>query len=102
MTLLLGAQEVALDQPVSTQEIEAELSVPSVFDLQIESQSKNEVLYAGSSVEYIVNVINQRQYERCHKECLSHRLNHVLVSVLKGLDIMRDIEVENTTPKMNL
>ena len=68
MTLLLGAQEVALDQPVSTQEIEAEFTVPSVFDLQIESQSKNEVLYAGSSVEYIVKIINLGQYERCHKE----------------------------------
>ena len=58
MTLLLSAQEVALEQPVSTQEIEAELSVPSVFDLQIDSQSKNEILYAGSSVEYIIKVIN--------------------------------------------
>ena len=45
MTLLLTAQEVALDQPISTQEIDAELSVPRVFDLQIESQSKMRVLY---------------------------------------------------------
>ncbi|MEC8249406.1 MAG: hypothetical protein VX043_02675 [Candidatus Thermoplasmatota archaeon] len=96
MTLLLGAQEVALDQPVSTQEIEAELTVPSVFDLQIESQSKNEVLYAGSSVEYIVNVINQGNTKDVIKNPQSSVKSCPSLSV-EGLDIMRDIEVENTT-----
>ena len=96
MTLLLGAQEVALDQPVSTQEIEAELTVPSVFDLQIESQSKNEVLYAGSSVEYIVKIINLGNTKDVIKNPQSSVKSCPSLSV-EGLDIMRDIEVENTT-----
>ena len=58
MTLLLSAQEVALEQAIATQEIDAELAVPSVFELTIESQSKDEILYAGSSIEYTIMVTN--------------------------------------------
>ena len=96
MTLLLIAQEVALEQPVSTQEIEAELSVPSVFDLQIDSQSKNEILYAGSSVEYIIKVINQGNTKDVIKNPQASVKSCPSLTV-EGLDVMKDVEIENAT-----
>ena len=96
MTLLLSAQEVALEQPVSTQEIEAELSVPSVFDLQIDSQSKNEILYAGSSVEYIIKVINQGNTKDVIKNPQASVKSCPSLTV-EGLDVMKDVEIENAT-----
>ncbi|MEC8540382.1 MAG: hypothetical protein VXY53_00895 [Candidatus Thermoplasmatota archaeon] len=96
MTLLLSAQEVALEQPVSTQEIEAELSVPSVFDLQIDSLSKNEILYAGSSVEYIIKVINQGNTKDVIKNPQASVKSCPSLTV-EGLDVMKDVEIENAT-----
>ena len=98
MTLLLSAQEVALEQAISTQEIDAELAVPSVFELAIESQSKNEILYAGSSVEYTIMVTNNgngkdviKMPESSVKSCPS--------VTIEGLDAMKDIELVNSSTK---
>ena len=98
MTLLLSAQEVALEQAIATQEIDAELAVPSVFELAIESQSKDEILYAGSSVEYTIMVTNNgngkdviKMPESSVKSCPS--------VTIEGLDAMRDIELVNSSTK---
>ena len=98
MTLLLSAQEVALEQAIATQEIDAELVVPSVFELAIESQSKNEILYAGSSVEYTIMVTNNgngkdviKMPESSVKSCPS--------VTIEGLDAMKDIELLNSSTK---
>ena len=98
MTLLLSAQEVALEQAIATQEIDAELAVPSVFELAIESQSKNEILYAGSSVEYTIIVTNNgngkdviKMPESSVKSCPS--------VTIEGLDAMKDIELVNSSTK---
>ena len=98
MTLLLSAQEVALEQAIATQEIDAELAVPSVFELAIESQSKNEILYAGSSVEYTIMVTNNgngkdviKMPESSVKSCPS--------VTIEGLDAMKDIELVNSSTK---
>ena len=98
MTLTLTAEEVIFDQQASSQEIDAELSVPAVFDLSLESMSKGETLYAGSSVEYQISVTNNgngkdviKMPEASVKSCPS-------VSV-EGLDAIKDIEVENSTTK---
>ena len=98
MTLLLSAQEVALEQAIATQEIDAELAVPSVFELAIESQSKDEILYAGSSVEYTIIVTNNgngkdviKMPESSVKSCPS--------VTIEGLDAMKDIELVNSSTK---
>ena len=98
MTLLLSAQEVALEQAIATQEIDAELVVPSVFELAIESQSKDEILYAGSSVEYTIMVTNNgngkdviKMPESSIKSCPS--------VTIEGLDAMKDIELLNSSTK---
>ena len=98
MTLLLSAQEVALEQAIATQEIDAELAVPSVFELAIESQSKDEILYAGSSVEYTIMVTNNgngkdviKMPESSVKSCPS--------VTIEGLDAMKDIELHNSSTK---
>ena len=98
MTLLLSAQEVALEQAIATQEIDAELAVPSVFELAIESQSKGEILYAGSSVEYTIMVTNNgngkdviKMPESSVKSCPS--------VTIEGLDAMKDIELVNSSTK---
>ena len=98
MTLLLSAQEVALEQAIATQEIDAELAVPSVFELAIESQSKEEILYAGSSVEYTIIVTNNgngkdviKMPESSVKSCPS--------VTIEGLDAMKDIELVNSSTK---
>ena len=98
MTLLLSAQEVALEQAIATQEIDAELAVPSVFELAIESQSKDEILYAGSSVEYTIMVTNNgngkdviKMPESSVKSCPS--------VTIEGLDAMKDIELVNSSTK---
>lgn len=96
MTLLLSAQEIALEQAISTQEIDAEFSVPSVFELAIDSQSKGETLYAGSSVEYTLFVTNNgngkdviKMPESSVKSCPS--------VIVEGLDIIRDVELDNAS-----
>ena len=98
MTLLLSAQEVALEQAIATQEIDAELAVPSVFELAIESQSKDEILYAGSSIEYTIIVTNNgngkdviKMPESSVKSCPS--------VTIEGLDAMKDIELVNSSTK---
>ena len=98
MTLTLTAEEVIFDQQASSQEIDAEFSVPAVFDLSLESMPKGETLYAGSSVEYQISVTNNgngkdviKMPEASVKSCPS-------VSV-EGLDGIKDIEVENSTTK---
>ena len=98
MTLLLSAQEVALEQAIATQELDAELAVPSVFELAIESQSKDEILYAGSSVEYTIIVTNNgngkdviKMPESSVKSCPS--------VTIEGLDAMKDIELVNSSTK---
>lgn len=98
MTLLLSAQEVALEQAIATQEIDAELAVPSVFELTIESQSKDEILYAGSSIEYTIMVTNNgngkdviKMPESSVKSCPS--------VTIEGLDAMKDIELVNSSTK---
>ena len=98
MTLLLSAQEVALEQAIATQEIDAELAVPSVFELAIESQSKDEILYAGSSVEYTIMVTNNgngkdviKMPESSVKSCPS--------VTIEGLDAMKDIELLKSSTK---
>ena len=98
MTLLLSAQEVALEQAIATQEIDAELAGPSVFELAIESQSKDEILYAGSSVEYTIMVTNNgngkdviKMPESSVKSCPS--------VTIEGLDAMKDIELVNSSTK---
>lgn len=96
MTLLLSAQEIALDQPINTQEIDAEFSVPSVFDLAIESQSKGETLYAGSSVEYTLFVTNNGNGKDVIKMPDSSVKSCPSVTV-EGLDIMKDVELDNAS-----
>lgn len=98
MTLTLTAEEVIFDQQASSQEIDAELSVPAVFDLSLESMSKGETLYAGSSVEYQISVTNNgngkdviKMPEASVKSCPS--------VYVEGLDAIKDIEVDNSTTK---
>ena len=96
MTLLLVAEEISFEQSVSSQEIEGELSVPSVFELEINSQSNNEILFSGSSIEYTINVENNgndkdviKSPEESIKSCPSLSI--------EGLDALGNVEVENST-----
>ena len=98
MTLVLTAEEAIFDQQASSQEIDAELSVPSVFELSLASNSKGETLYAGSSVEYQLSVTNNgngkdviKMPDASIKSCPS-------LSV-EGLDALKDMEIENSTTK---
>ena len=96
MTLLLSAQEVALEQPLSTQEIDAELVVPAVFNLKLESQSKDEILYSGSSVEYLLKVSNEGNTKDVIKSPQASIKSCPSINV-EGLDVMADVELENST-----
>ena len=96
MTLLLSAQEIALEQAINTQEIDAEFSVPSVFELTIDSQSKGETLYAGSSVEYTLFVTNNGNGKDVIKMPESSVKSCPSVTV-EGLDIIRDVELDNAS-----
>ena len=98
MTLLLTAQEILLEQPLSSQEIDAELTVPAVFDLKLESESNDETLFAGSSVEYSLIVTNEGNTKDVIKMPESSIKSCPSVSV-EGLDSMADMEVENSTMK---
>ena len=98
MTLLLLAEEVSFDQTVSSQEIDAEVTVPAVYDLTISHSSMDEVLYAGSSIEYGLKVTNNgngkdviKMPEASVKSCPS-------LSV-EGLEAIKDTEIQNATVK---
>ena len=98
MTLLLLAEEVSFDQTVSSQEIDAEVTVPAVYDLTISHSSMDEVLYAGSSIEYGLKVTNNgngkdviKMPEASVKSCTS-------LSV-EGLEAIKDTEIQNSTVK---
>ena len=98
MTLLLLAEEVSFDQTVSSQEIDAEVTVPAVYDLTIVHSSMNEVLYAGSSVEYGLTVTNNgngkdviKMPEASIKSCPSLSI--------EGLEAIKDTEIQNSTIK---
>ena len=98
MTLILTAEELIFEQQASTQEIDAELSVPAVFDLTLESVSNGETLYSGSSVEYQVLVTNNGNGKDVIKMPESSVKSCPSVSV-EGLDAIKDTEIDNSTTK---
>ena len=98
MTLILTAEELIFEQQASSQEIDAELSVPAVFDLSLESVSNGETLYSGSSVEYQVLVTNNGNGKDVIKMPESSVKSCPSVSV-EGLDAIKDTEIDNSTTK---
>ena len=98
MTLILTAEEQIFEQQASSQEIDAELSVPAVFDLSLESVSNGETLYSGSSVEYQVLVTNNGNGKDVIKMPESSVKSCPSVSV-EGLDAIKDTEIDNSTTK---
>ena len=96
MTLTLTAEEVLFDQQASSQEIDADLSVPSVFDLRLDYMSKGETLYSGSSVEYQITVTNDGNTKDVIKMPDASIKSCPSLSV-EGLDAMKDIEIDNST-----
>ena len=96
MTLILTAEEVLFDQQASSQEIDAYLSVPSVFDLRLDSMSKGETLYSGSSVEYQVTVTNDGNTKDVIKMPDASIKSCPSLSI-EGLDAMKDIEIDYST-----
>jgi len=98
MTLVLTAEELIFEQQASSQEIDAELSVPAVFDLSLESVSNGETLYSGSSVEYQVLVTNNGNGKDVIKMPESSVKSCPSVSV-EGLDAIKDTEIDNSTTK---
>ena len=98
MTLVLTAEEQIFEQQASSQEIDAELSVPAVFDLSLESVSNGETLYSGSSVEYQVLVTNNGNGKDVIKMPESSVKSCPSVSV-EGLDAIKDTEIDNSTTK---
>tara|TARA_B100000925_G_scaffold32275_1_gene21426 strand:- start:1675 stop:2583 length:909 start_codon:yes stop_codon:yes gene_type:complete len=98
MTLVLTAEELIFEQQASSQEIDAELSVPAVFDLSLESVSNGETLYSGSSVEYQVLVTNDGNGKDVIKMPESSVKSCPSVSV-EGLDAIKDTEIDNSTTK---
>ena len=98
MTLILTAEELIFEQQASSQEIDAELSVPAVFDLTLESVSNGETLYSGSSVEYQVLVTNNGNGKDVIKMPESSVKSCPSVSV-EGLDAIKDTEIDNSTTK---
>jgi len=96
MTLILTAEEVLFDQQASSQEIDAYLSVPSVFDLRLDSMSKGETLYPGSSVEYQVAVTNDGNTKDVIKMPDASIKSCPSLSI-EGLDAMKDIEIDYST-----
>ena len=98
MTLVLTAEELIFEQQASSQEIDAELSVPAVFDLSLESVSNGETLYSGSSIEYQVLVTNNGNGKDVIKMPESSVKSCPSVSV-EGLDAIKDTEIDNSTTK---
>jgi len=52
MLISIIAQESILDQPTSSQEIDGDIAVPSVYDLSVRESSTGEKLYPGSFIEH--------------------------------------------------
>ena len=92
MTLVLTAEELIFEQQASSQEIDAELSVPAVFDLTLESVSNGETLYSGSSIEYQVLVTNNGNGKDVIKMPDSSVKSCPSVSV-EGLDAIKDLSL---------
>ena len=69
-----------------------------MFDLKLESESNDETLFAGSSVEYSLIVTNDGNTKDVIKMPESSIKSCPSVSI-EGLDSMNDIEVENSTMK---
>ena len=58
MMISVTADEVSFEQSTSTQNIEADIAVPEVYDLVASATSRGEKLYAGSFIEYDFNIEN--------------------------------------------
>ena len=98
MTLKITASEAAFEQSVSEQEIEGEFTVPSVFDMTIESKSKGEQLYAGSSIEYDLIVSNDGNSQDVIKEPTFSVKSCPYLEV-QGLATLEDMAIENKSSK---
>lgn len=98
MTLLILAEEISFDQPVSSQEIDAELTVPAVYDLEIDHTSMDEVLYAGSSIEYGLTITNNGNGKDVIKMPAASIKSCPSLSI-EGLEAIKDTEIDNSTTK---
>ena len=98
MTLLLLAEEISFDQPVSSQEIDAEMTVPAVYDLKIDHTSMDEVLYAGSSIEYGLTITNSGNGKDVIKMPAASIKSCPSLSI-EGLEAIKDSEIDNSTSK---
>lgn len=58
MVISVTADEVALEQSTSNQNIEADVEIPEVYDLVVGATSRGENLFAGSFIEYDFNIEN--------------------------------------------
>ena len=59
MVISVTADEISFEQSTSTQNIEADIAVPEVYDLVAGATSRGEKLYAGSFIEYDFNIENK-------------------------------------------
>tara|TARA_B100001250_G_scaffold409061_1_gene432640 strand:+ start:790 stop:1764 length:975 start_codon:yes stop_codon:yes gene_type:complete len=96
MTLLLTAEEISFEQAVSSNEIDAELSVPAVFEMELSSKSNDESLYSGSSVEYDLTITNNGNTKDVIKMPESSIKSCPSLSI-EGLEALNDVEVENAS-----
>ncbi|MDG1548544.1 MAG: hypothetical protein P8Q94_00695 [Candidatus Poseidoniaceae archaeon] len=98
MTLVILAEEISFDQPVSSQEIDAEMTVPAVYNLEIDHTSMDEVLYAGSSIEYGLTITNNGNGKDVIKMPAASIKSCPSLSI-EGLEAIKDTEIDNSTTK---
>lgn len=98
MILKITANEAAFEQSVSEQEIEGEFNVPSVFDMTIESKTKGEQLYAGSSIEYDLIVSNDGNSQDVIKDP-TYTVKSCPYLEVQGLSTLEDSAIENKSSK---
>ena len=68
MIISITADEVALEQSTSSQNIEGDVAVPPVYELVPSVTSRGETLYPGSFIEYDFNIENNGNLKKFHDD----------------------------------
>ena len=93
--LTVMAEEKVGDTSTETQEIEGDINVPKMFNLRPDVTLSNDDLYAGSSVEISIQILNLGNAKDAVKEASAQVRSCPHLSV-EGLDALANTVVETT------
>ena len=89
MVISVTADESVFDQPTSSQEIDGDIVVPSVYDLLVSASDTGEKLYPGSDIEHNFIIENKGNSDDANLEMevsISHGVGYILADKNKTSD----------------